>query len=206
MTLETHLREGEQALATTWKTSAVRGLLGIAFGVVLLAWPNIGLATLIALVAVFALTAGFTSFYAAVEAPLPRKRRAWLAVDGVLATAAGAAILIWPDLSARGLLFAVGAWAVASGAAELVLGAFALPLSGGRSLLLMLGGVVSTAFGVIMFIRPGTGAVALLALVASFAIVTGMVQIGYALELRRVAGELKNVFRLRPAPKPVTHG
>lgn len=181
-------------------------MLAIVFGVAALIWPSIGLSTLIALFAAFALASGIVAIYGAFTAPISNSQRGWLAFDGVLAIAVGVVVLVWPDLSGRALLFAIAAWAVASGVLELVYGAVVLPVTGGRSLLLMLWGVVSVAFGVVMFAKPGTGALALLALIAAFAIVTGIVQIAYAIELRRMAGEVKHRFEPRAATKPVTHG
>ena len=84
--------------------------------------------------------------------------------------------------------------------------AFALPLSGGRALLVVLGGLLSVAFGVIMFGHPGAGAVALLALVAAFAFVIGVMQIAFALELRRVVAELEPRVRPHATAKHVTQG
>ena len=78
--------------------------------------------------------------------------------------------------------------------------ALVVPVSGGRRLLLLLGGLLSVAFGVIMFGHPGAGAVALLALIAAFAFVTGVMQIALAIELRSVAGEVKR--HVRPLAKP----
>ena len=104
-----------------------------------------------------------------------------------------------------GLLYAIAAWAIALGIFEIAL-AFVLPLSGGRSLLVVLGGLLSVAFGVIMFGHPGAGAVALLALVAAFALVTGVMQIAFALELRRVVAELEDRVRPHATAKPVTQG
>ena len=57
----------------------------------------------------------------------------------------------------------------------------------------MLWGVASVAFGLVMFAHPGAGAVALVSLVAAFAIVTGAIQIAYALELRRAARDVERV-------------
>ena len=104
-----------------------------------------------------------------------------------------------------GLLYAIAAWAIAMGVFEIAL-AFVLPLSGGRSLLVVLGGLLSVAFGVIMFGHPGAGAVALLALIAAFALVTGVMQIAFALELRRVVAELEQRVRPHATAKPVTQG
>lgn len=107
--------------------------------------------------------------------------------------------------SSRRRPYAITAWAIALGIFEMSL-AFALPLSGGRSLLLTLGGLLSVAFGVAMFAHPGAGTVALLALVAAFALVTGAMQIAFALELRRSVVGLDHRVRPHATAKPVTHG
>jgi uncharacterized membrane protein HdeD (DUF308 family) len=205
MNPETQLQEGEQELARIWKVTALRGALAIAFSVVILIWPNIGLATLIALFGAFALVSGISTIAAAFTVPLARGRRAWLVFEGLLGIAVGIAVVVWPDLSALGLLYAIAAWSIVLGIIEIAL-AFDLPLSSGRSLLLGLGGVLSVAFGVIMFARPGAGAVALLALIAAFALVTGAMQIAFALELRRAAHELEDRVRPHATPTPVTQG
>lgn len=210
MNLESHLEEGERLIARAWKTIALRGVAGIVFGIVAVAWPGIGLTTLLALVGVFALISGFTALYGAYSAPSGTSGRGWLAFDGVLAIAFGIVVFVWPDLSARGLLFAIAAWAIATGIIEFGVGAAALPVTGSRSLLLMLWGVVSVSFGAIMFARPGTGALALLGLVAAFAIVTGVMQVAFAMELRRVAGDVEKSLSPRtttkPTSKPALHG
>jgi len=203
MNLDAQLQDGERALAHIWRATAMRGVLAIAFAVVILAWPSIGLSALVALFGAFALVSGVATVLGAFSVPAATGRRVWLVIDGLLGVAVGVVVFIWPDLSARGLLYAVAAWAIALGLFEVSL-AFVAPFSGSRSLLVALGGVLSIAFGAIMFAHPGAGAVALLALVAAFALVTGVMQITLALELRRLLGELQRRFRPRPSPKPAT--
>jgi uncharacterized membrane protein HdeD (DUF308 family) len=205
MNPETQVQEGEQALAHIWKTTALRGVLAIAFAVVILIWPQIGLTTLIALFGAYTLVSGIATIAGAVSGPVRGSRRAWLVFEGVLSIAVGVVVFVWPDLSALGLLYAIAAWAIALGILEMSV-AFALPLSGGRSLLLALGGVLSIAFGVVMFAHPGAGAVALLALIAAFALVTGAIQIAFALELRRGVVELDHRVRPHATANPATHG
>jgi uncharacterized membrane protein HdeD (DUF308 family) len=205
MNLRTQLQEGEQELTHIWKVTALRGALAIAFAVVILVWPSIGLATLIALFGAFALVSGVTTIAGAFSVPITRGRRAWLVLDGLIGVAVGVAVFIWPDLSALGLLYAIAAWSIALGIFEIAL-AFDLPLSSGQSLLLALGGVLSIGFGVIMFAHPGAGAVALLALISAFALVTGAIQIAFALELRRAGNELEDRVRPHATPTPVTQG
>ena len=205
MNLETHLKEGERALANIWKVTALRGVVAIAFAVVTLIWPSVGLTALIALFGAYALVSGVATIAGAFNLRIRGGQRAWLFLEGLLGIAVGVVVFVWPDLSALGLLYAIAAWAIAMGIFEIAF-AFVLPLSGGRSLLVVLSGMLSVAFGVIMFGHPGAGAVALLALIAAFALVTGVMQIAVALELRRVAAELERRVRPHVTAKPVTHG
>ena len=69
MNLETQLNEGEQILARIWKVTALRGILAIAFAVVILVWPSIGLTALIALFGAFALVSGVTTIVGAFSVP-----------------------------------------------------------------------------------------------------------------------------------------
>lgn len=202
-TLETQLKKGEQSLARIWKVTAFRGVLAIAFSVVILVWPNIGLTTLIALFGAFALVSGIATIVASYKLSVQGGQRGWLVFEGLVGIAVGVAVFVWPDLTAVGLLYAIAAWAVVLGCIELAL-SFVLPYSGGRSVLAMLGGVVSIAFGAIIFIHPGAGAVAVLALIAALLLITGIMQIALAIELRHVAGEFEQRKQPRSTTKPAT--
>jgi uncharacterized membrane protein HdeD (DUF308 family) len=205
MNLEAHLHESERTLAHIWRATALRGAVGIAFAILILAWPDLGLTALIALFGAFALVWGVATIAGAFSVPLPGSRRAWLVIEGLLGVAVGVLVFIWPGLSALGLLYAIAAWAIALGIFEIAL-SFSLPISGPRSLLLGLSGLLSIVFGVIMFAKPGAGAIALLALIAAFALVSGVTQVVLAFEFRRVVGELERPFPRHATAKPVTHG
>jgi uncharacterized membrane protein HdeD (DUF308 family) len=204
MNLEARLKEGERTLARIWKVTALRGALAIAFAVVILVWPSIGLSVLIALFGAYALASGVATIAGAFDLPLGGQRW-WLVLEGLLGVAVGVVVFVWPGLSSLGLLYAIAAWAIALGMFEMAV-AFVFPFSGTWSLLAVLGGLLSIGFGVIMFAHPSAGAVALLGLVAAFALVIGAMQIAFALELRRVAGELEPRVRPRTVAKPVTQG
>jgi len=127
MNLETQLREGERTLARIWKVTALRGALAIAFAIVILIWPSIGLNALIALFGAFAVVSGIATISGAFNLPIRGGERAWLVFEGLLGIAVGVVVFIWPDLSALGLLYAIAAWAIAIGIFEIGL-AFELPL------------------------------------------------------------------------------
>jgi uncharacterized membrane protein HdeD (DUF308 family) len=196
--------EGEQTLARVWKTIAANGVAAILFGFVLVLWPDIGLTTIVAVVAVYALVRGVLSGLAAF-APLPQTERGWLILEAVAGTAIGIALLVWNDISAKALLYVVAAWAIGIGVLMLA-AAIQAPLNAAGRLLLALNGLVATAFGAVMFIEPDVGAVAIVALIAAFMIVTGIMQVGFAVELRSVAADVRRRLPRPNTAKPVTHG
>jgi uncharacterized membrane protein HdeD (DUF308 family) len=196
--------EGERMLARGWKTIAANGAAAILFGIVLVLWPDIGLTSIVAVVAVYALVRAVLSGAAAFTAPLPRTERRWLTLEAVAGTAIGVALLVWNDVSAHTLLYVVAAWALAIGVL-MVASAIQLPLDTPGKLLLALNGIISGAFGAVMFIEPDAGAIAIVALIAAFFIVTGVMQIGFALELRRLVADVRQRVPRPGAPRPVAH-
>jgi uncharacterized membrane protein HdeD (DUF308 family) len=197
--------EGERMLARVWKMIAANGVAAILFGFVLVLWPEIGLTTIVAVVAVYALVRGVLSGVAAFSAPLAQAQRGWLLLEAAVGTGIGIALLVWNDVSAKALLYVVAAWAIAIGVLMLA-AAIQLPLSGGRRLLLALNGLVAGAFGAVMFIEPDTGAVAIVALIAAFFIVIGVMHVGFALDLRNVAVDVRSRIPRPNTAKPVAHG
>lgn len=207
-TLESVVEEGERTFSHIWKFIAAEGVLAIAFGMVLIIWPDIGLSALVWIIGVYALVRGVVTGVGALMTPVAPSERRWLFLQAAVATAVGIAVLVWPDISAKALLYLIAAYAIAVGV--LLMGsALYLPLSGGRRLLLALSGMIFVAYGAVMFIEPGEGALAQIALIASMLIVTGVTMIGLALELRDVAEKAKDTFERpakTPTTKPVAHG
>jgi uncharacterized membrane protein HdeD (DUF308 family) len=185
---------GHRALDRSRRAATARGVIGIAFSVALLVWPTIGLATLTAVFGLWALLSGITRLVEFFRASGARRRRGWLAVDGIFGVAIGVAVMIWPGLSALGLLYAIAVWALVGGAVSLAL-SVASPWRDGTPLLMLLTGLVSIAFGVTMFARPDAGAVALVGLIAAFALVSSIMQLAYAWRLHRVSGDLDSAWR-----------
>jgi uncharacterized membrane protein HdeD (DUF308 family) len=63
---------------------------------------------------------------------------------------------------------------------------------------------VSIAFGVVMFAEPGDGALVVLALIAAFALVTGVSELVVAIGGKRlIAGNIRKSFAARPQTSPM---
>lgn len=117
--------------------------------------------------------------------------------QGIAGVAVGVITYLYTDISALALLFVVGGWAIALGIMQLVV-AFRTPMERSTRVLVGLYGVISIAFGTLIYVQPVGGAVALVALIAAFAIVTGCTLIAVGIEVRREGRTaLSSVF---PAP------
>ncbi len=106
-----------------------------------------------------------------------------VALRGVAALAFGLLTLIWPGLTLWALVVLFGAYALVDGVVALVV-AFGnrVPVRRGW---LVFEGIVGIAAGIVTFAWPGVTALALLFVIATWAILTGVVEIATAIELRR---------------------
>lgn len=189
------LRASERVLARTWRLIALRGLAALTIGVVLLVRPELGLTALVGAVGLLAIVSGLVSAAGAHALPrAARRHRLWLTGHAVVGVVGGLAVLVWPDISATALLYAVALWAIVVGVTE-ALAAPVLPVSGHRTVLVAVGGIALAAIGVLMFVSPGQGAIALLVLVAASALVRGASDLALAVQLRNLAGELDGSSR-----------
>jgi len=155
------------------------GVVSIALGVVIIVWPSISLETLVLLFGAFALVRGVFGLVAAIGSPI-KEGRGWLIVSSLAGIVVGVVVFFWTDMSALALLYVIGAYAIVLGIIAIG-GGFWLPLRGTDRLLLALAGLVSILFGIVMFAKPGAGALALLALIAAYALVLGFVELTVAI-------------------------
>lgn len=115
-------------------------------------------------------------------------RNWWVYVlHGVAAVLFGIAAFVWPGLTLVVLVALYGAYAIVEGAISIV-GAFR---SGeGFRWSLLLWGLLGIAAGIVAFVWPGITALALVYVIAVWAIVKGIVQIAVAIRMRReIKGE-----------------
>jgi uncharacterized membrane protein HdeD (DUF308 family) len=157
----------------------INGALSVALGVVILVWPSISLYSLVIVFGVFTAANGVVGLAMAISRPM-RRGRGWLVFYSLASIAVGVITLIWTGMSALALLYVIGAYAVALGVITAG-GAFLLPLQVEDRALLVLVGLVGILFGVVMFAKPGDGALVLLALIAAFFLVRGFSELVIAI-------------------------
>jgi uncharacterized membrane protein HdeD (DUF308 family) len=178
----------------------INGALSVAFAVVILIWPGISLYALTILYGAFTAANGAVTLAMLIGGTV-KQSRGWLVLSSLLSIGVGVAVLVWPNIGALALLYVIGAYAVALGIIT-VGGAFWLPIDGGDKALLLLSGLVSILFGIVMFAEPGDGALVLLALIAAFALVRGISELVVAIGGKRLLEhQIKRGVR-RAVPQP----
>lgn len=172
-------------LARVWWAFVLRGVLAILFGV--LAFLNVALAAiaLVALFAAWAIIDGVTGLIAGWRTRGQDKNWWWSVVEGLLGIVAGVIAVLLPGTAAVALVLVIGAWAVITGALE-IYGAIKLREQISGELWLVLAGIGSILFGLLLFIFPTMGVVTLTWLIGGFAIVFGVLFIMVGLRLRSI--------------------
>ena len=174
---------GTQLKKMRWALG-ISGVISIALGVVIIIWPNISLYSLVIVFGAFTLARGIFGLGIALSSNI-KDGRGWLIFSSLVSIAVGLVVFFYTDMSALALLYVIGAYAIALGLITIV-GAFRLPFSGGDTVLLTLTGLLSIVFGIVMFAKPGDGALVVLALIAAYAIVVGVTELVAAIGGERV--------------------
>ncbi len=175
----------------------LRGILALTVGTMALAWPGI---TVLALVVLFAVYAFMASGLEALRAFSSRTAGPVFGhvLVGLIDLAAGVVALAWPGPTALVLVLIVASWAVIAGLVEASAASGASAPAGTRALFI-LGGLVSVAFGMVLFAHPGVGAITLALLFGLFNLVYGARALMQGIELRRIRNAVHSAVPERMA-------
>jgi len=178
-----------QQLLNNFRTMFLfRGIAALVFGVIALVWPNLTVLALVLLFGIYAIISGITAVAAALQ---NRELHGWgvLLFEGVLWLLAGVVALVWPGITALSFLYLLAAWAIITGILELI-APLSFPMSGGRGVLMVLSGLVSIVFGIVIAAQPASGLLAVAWLIGIYAIVFGILHIVAYFEARSVVPSL----------------
>jgi uncharacterized membrane protein HdeD (DUF308 family) len=184
----------DEVISRTWWVLALQGLCALVFGILALLWPGITLLGLVVLFAAYALIAGAAAVVGAVN---NRKREEYwwlLLLLGLVSMAAGVIAVLHPDLTALVLVLLMGANALVSGVLQIVIAIQLRKVIEGEWLMVAAGSV-SIAFGFLVFLYPGAGALAMVWLISFYAVLTGILLLAVAF---RVKGLAKTVNQKPP--------
>jgi len=176
-----------------WGWTIARGVLAIIFGLIALTRPGITLVVLMSFFAAYALVDGIGEIVAALSKERPQDRP-WglLVLRGILGIALAAMWWAWPVSTSIGFLYVIGIYAILGGGLEIA-SAIRLRRIIEHEWRLAFAGLLSIAFGVIVFLRPGAAALALVWLLGVYAIIFGALLVGLGFRMhhaRRVIGDV----------------
>jgi uncharacterized membrane protein HdeD (DUF308 family) len=120
--METLATDLDRASGAVVRGLFVRGIVAVAFGLIVLVDPSVSLQVLVLLVAAFAAVDGVTSLVTAF-APMPSTARILLILSGIAGLAVAAITFVNPQITELALLYVIGAWAIAVGILQFALAA-----------------------------------------------------------------------------------
>jgi uncharacterized membrane protein HdeD (DUF308 family) len=173
-------------LSRYWWTLALRGVLWIVFGILALVMPAVSLLTLTLMFGVFVLMDGIACVVSAIGGR--RESSSWvlLLLAGLAGILTGVLTFVSPRITALILLYYVAAWCLVTGVVQIV-AAIRLRKEIDNELWLGLAGFASLAFGVLIVANPGAGILAVLWILAIYAIALGVILIMLGLRSRSLA-------------------
>jgi uncharacterized membrane protein HdeD (DUF308 family) len=177
------------ALARNWWLLLLRGLAAVGFGVLAIIWPGVTVLWMLLIYGIYAIADGVLAIVTAIKGGSAAPR-AWLVITGLAGIAAGVLTFAWPGVTALVLLFFIAGWAIVTGVMQIV-AAIRLRKEIEGEWLLVAGGALSVIFGIVLFARPGEGAIALAFVIGAFAIAYGVLLVWFALRLRGHAARLE---------------
>ncbi len=162
-----------EKLTHNWWLYAVRGLVAIIFGILAFTRPVQALQALVLVFGAFALVDGTINVFAGLSSA-PFFDRWWaVLLVGVAGVFIGLLTFFWPGITAFVLLYFIATWALITGIFEIVAAIQLRSVITGEWMMI-LGGLLSILFGVLLLVFPGAGALSVVWLIGIYAIVFGI--------------------------------
>jgi len=196
----------ESKLAANWGWVVARGVAGILFGVVALAWPSATFMSLLMLFALFVFFEGVANVMSAVaRGRADEPMWGTLLLEGMLSISLAVLAVLAPARMAIAVVWTIGLWAMITGGLRIG-AAIRLRKLLDHEWLMALSGVAAIAFGLLLLFRPMVGATVMLWWLGAYEIAFGLMMLAVGLRLRgerhhyeRGGGER---FRQRHAHQP----
>lgn len=177
-------RAGTNPFFRTWWILLLRGLLAICLGLLVFRRPAFTLAAMVLGFGVYAIVEGVSSLFAAIGGWTHRDDRWLMLLEAIIGIGVGIITLRTPGITAVVLIFFIAIWALATGILRIVEGIrLQREVSGGAWL--VVGGVASVLFALLVLMRPLAGILALIGMLGMFGLVLGITEVILAFKVRR---------------------
>jgi len=174
-----------------WWSFLLSGLIGIAFGVILLAWPASTIKVLAYMVGILALIEGVIATTIAVYLGFKKEKMAIMLTRGVIGILIGILLLAKTGLTLALVVVLIGIWAVIFGAAEFF-AALELPAMTGRGWIAV-SGLLTIILGIFLLLLPLATVHAAIVVFSIFLLLIGILRIIFAFYAYRFQKEHRAV-------------
>jgi uncharacterized membrane protein HdeD (DUF308 family) len=175
-----------ETLKRHWWVPVLRGIAAIVFGVIAFVYPGLTVAVLVLLFGAWVLVDGVFRIVGAIGHRASDPEWGFHLIIGILGIIVGLLAFHAPGVTALALVIYIAVWVLMIGATEI---AFAIKVRRevkGEWLLILLG-LLSIAFAVLLLWNPLLGAATLIWLIAWYAIVFGILGIILGFRLRSLS-------------------
>ncbi|MFH1159761.1 MAG: DUF308 domain-containing protein [bacterium] len=168
-----------------WWFLAVNGLILILFGSLLLFFTKPVIETLVFYFGLVILVGGIILLLTAIYYLIKDKRAGMILFESIISIAIGVIIMLFPGDSLKVFLVLVGVWSIIIGVVQLVV---LMNVKDGMASknLLLLNGLLTIGFGVLLFFDPFTMAATLVKIFGVLAIIFGILMIYFSLVLKSI--------------------
>ncbi|MHB8141718.1 MAG: HdeD family acid-resistance protein [Vulcanimicrobiaceae bacterium] len=173
-------------LARNWWALLIRGIAALIFGLLALLWPGVTIFAIIIVFGAYAFVDGVFAIAAAIRAAESRQRWWPFVIEGIIGIVIGVITFFEPHVTAFALYITIAAWAFLTGIFEII-AAVELRKAIANEVLLIIGGIASILFAVLMIAFPAAGVLAVVWLIGIYAVFFGILMVGLSLRLRKHA-------------------
>jgi uncharacterized membrane protein HdeD (DUF308 family) len=177
-------------LSQRWWVLLLRGICGIAAGILTIVQPQLTLFALVSLFGVFALVDGAAGIVLGMRGESDGTVWWTMIILGIISAAAGILAFAWPGITALVLLAIIAYSAILRGVFEII-AAIRLRKEIDDEWVLGLSGLLSLVFGILLLVRPGEGALAVVLLIGAYMFALGVMAVALSLRLRKIQHKLK---------------
>jgi uncharacterized membrane protein HdeD (DUF308 family) len=176
-----------------WWWFVLSGLLFVAAGVAIYAWPSEGYASLSILFSLLMISSGFSQIFFSASNSGILRGWGWILVSGIIDLALGTYLLVYPTVTMATLPYFVGFWLIFR--SFFVMGSsFDLQNLGAPGWgWLLFGGIVMLILGGVIVYYPAAGVVSIIAVSGSAFIVGGILNIYMGFQLKSVKGDATKI-------------
>jgi uncharacterized membrane protein HdeD (DUF308 family) len=176
----------------TWWVFLVGGIASVIFGVLAFSQPMTAWLVVAVFFAAAIMVDGASNVFGSIQ---NRDKDGWwiMLLIGVLGVVGGGYALLNPLVSMKAFIFLVAFEAIMAGMFLVMLG-YKVRAATEREWILYLTGGLSILFGILVIVNPAVGGLSVIWMIASWAIITGVLKIMFAFKVKSLPERMANRF------------